>query len=77
MDEARAEQLGLTPLTAQLASIDAISTKADLARHFARAFKLNLITPVVGFVDADAERTRRRSSTCSRAAWACPIATTT
>ncbi len=54
LDEARAEQLGLTPLTAQLAEIDALKTKTDLARYFARAFKMNLTNPVVGFIDGDA-----------------------
>ena len=54
LDEARVEQLGLTPLTAQLAEIDALKTKTDLARYFARAFKMNLTNPVVGFVDGDA-----------------------
>jgi putative endopeptidase len=54
LDEGRVEQLGLTPLTAQLAEIDALKTKTDLARYFARAFKMNLTNPVVGFVDGDA-----------------------
>jgi putative endopeptidase len=54
LDEARAEELGLTPLAAQLADIDALMTKTDLARYFARAFKMNLTNPVVGFVDGDA-----------------------
>ena len=56
MNEARAEQLGITPLKAELDAIDAIKTKTDLARHFARFFKLNLINPIVGYVDGDAQQ---------------------
>ena len=56
MNEARAEELGLTPLKAELAAIDALKTKTDLARHFARFFKLNLINPMVGYVDGDAQQ---------------------
>ena len=33
-----------------------IKTKTDLARHFARFFKLNLINPIVGYVDGDAQQ---------------------
>ncbi len=55
MNEARAEELVLTPLDAELAAIDRIATKSDLARYFARMFKLNLINPLVGFVDGDAK----------------------
>lgn len=54
MDEARADALGDGPIQAELAAIDALKTKADLARYFARAFKLNVITPIVGGVDGDA-----------------------
>ena len=56
MDEQRAEQLGLAPLKNELAAIDAIKTKSELARHFARFFKLNLINPIVGYVDGDAQQ---------------------
>ena len=56
MNEQRAEQLGITPLKAELDAIDAIKTKTDLARHFARFFKLNLINPIVGYVDGDAQQ---------------------
>jgi putative endopeptidase len=54
MDEAKAEELGMTPIAAELAAIDAIRTKTDLARHFARFFKMNLTNPLVGYVDGDA-----------------------
>lgn len=56
MNEARAEQLALAPMKAELDKIDAIKTKADLARHFAHFFKLNLINPIVGYVDGDAQQ---------------------
>src|SRR6185503_7041154 len=54
-NEARAEELKLTPLEAELKAIDALKTKSDLARHFAHFFKLNLIYPIVGYVDGDAQ----------------------
>jgi putative endopeptidase len=56
MNEQRVEQLGITPLKAELDAIDAIKTKSDLARHFARFFKLNLINPIVGYVEGDAQQ---------------------
>lgn len=56
MDEGRAESLGIEPLKEELAAIDAIATKTDLARHFAQFFKMNLINPVVGYVDGDAQQ---------------------
>lgn len=59
MNESRVEQLGLTPLEQEFASIAALNTKADLARYFGRMFKLNLINPVVGFVDGDAQQPDR------------------
>jgi putative endopeptidase len=56
MNEARAEQLAITPMKAELDAIDALKTRSDLARHFARFFKLNLINPIVGYVDGDAQQ---------------------
>ena len=56
MNETRVEELGLTPLQPELEAIDALQTKADLARHFAHFFKLNLINPIVGYVDGDAQQ---------------------
>jgi predicted metalloendopeptidase len=55
MNEARAEELGLTPLKPELDAIDALKTKSDVARQFAHFFKLNLINPIVGYVDGDAQ----------------------
>ncbi|MGE3275784.1 MAG: M13 family metallopeptidase [Vicinamibacterales bacterium] len=54
MDEARVEELGLAPLGPELDAIDRITTRDGVARYFARMFKLNLINPLVGFVDGDA-----------------------
>jgi predicted metalloendopeptidase len=59
MNEARAEEIGLTPLQSELAAIDRIRSKADLARYFGRMFKLNLVNPLVGFVDGDAQQPDR------------------
>ena len=55
MNETRVEELGLTPLNDELAAIDALKTKSDLAKHFGHFFKLNLINPIVGYVDGDAK----------------------
>jgi putative endopeptidase len=54
MDETRANQLGRKPLDAELARIDALATKTDLARHMARMLMLNMTTLVGGYVDGDA-----------------------
>jgi putative endopeptidase len=56
MNEARANELGLKPLAFELPAIDRIATKTDLARYFGRMFKLNLINPLIGFVDGDARQ---------------------
>ena len=56
MDEARVESLGLEPLKDELAAIDAIATKSELARQFAQFYKMNLINPVVGYVEGDAQQ---------------------
>jgi predicted metalloendopeptidase len=59
MNEARVEELGLKPIEAELAAIDSIKTKQDLARQFARFFKLNLVNPVTGYIDGDAREPDR------------------
>ncbi|HEX6217353.1 MAG TPA: M13-type metalloendopeptidase [Vicinamibacterales bacterium] len=56
MNEARVEELGLAPMKTELDAIDALQTKTELARHFAHFFKLNLINPVIGYVDGDAQQ---------------------
>jgi predicted metalloendopeptidase len=55
MDEARANQLGKAPLDPELARIDALKTKRELARHMARMVKLNMTSLAGGFVDGDAQ----------------------
>jgi putative endopeptidase len=55
MDEARANQMGRTPLEPELARIDGLKSNADLARHIGRMVMLNMTTPVTGFVDGDAK----------------------
>ena len=55
LDEARVESLGLKPLEAELAVIDALKTRTDLARYFGRAFKFNIIIPLTGYVEGDAK----------------------
>src|SRR5262249_13339904 len=59
MNDARADELGLKPLLTELDAIDRLKTKTDLARYFARMFKLNVINPVVGGVDGDAQQPDR------------------
>jgi len=56
MDEARANTLGRAPLDPELARIDAIASKADLARHLARMLMLNVTTLVGGYVEGDAQQ---------------------
>jgi putative endopeptidase len=56
MDEARAEQLGIAPLAPEFAAIDALATKSDLARYFARQMQLGIGgAPFSPFVDGDAK----------------------
>jgi predicted metalloendopeptidase len=55
MDEARANTLGRAPLDPELARIDGIASKADLARHMARMLMLNMTTLVGGYVEGDAQ----------------------
>jgi putative endopeptidase len=59
MNEARVEELGMRPIEGELAAIERLQTKTELARYFARMFKLNLINPLVGFVDGDAQQPDR------------------
>jgi putative endopeptidase len=55
MDEARAEQLGLAPLKSELARIDAINSRAALARYLGYAQTLGLGSPVGLYVYLDAK----------------------
>jgi len=53
MDEARIESLGARPLAAELAAVDAIATKTDLARAFARLYRLGCDVPLAPFSEGD------------------------
>ena len=64
LNEARVEELGLAPMEAELDAIDALQTKTDIARHFAHFFKLNLINPMIGYVDGDAQQPDTRHPVC-------------
>ena len=59
MNESRANDIGLKPVESEMAAIDRIATKTDLARYFARMFKLNIINPLIGYVDGDAKQPDR------------------
>jgi len=62
MDEARVEQLGLGPLEAELKAIQALSTRAELARYFARQAKLGIGgAPLGAGVDGDAKEPTRNT----------------
>ena len=61
MNEARAEELGLKPLEARAGRDRSRSRPRPISRAISRAmFKLNLINPLVGFVDGDARRAGSR-----------------
>ena len=55
MDEAAVERIGLQPLAAELAAIDAISTGAQVPGAFVRLAVLGVRTPVLPVVAADAD----------------------
>ena len=55
MDEARAEELGIRPIAARLAAVDAIRSKADLVRMLAELNKIGVSGPLGCGVDTDAE----------------------
>ncbi len=56
MDEARADSLGITPLAPELAAIDAIGTRQELAAYFARQVTLGIGgAPVQSGVEGDAQ----------------------
>ena len=56
MDETAVERIGLQPLAAELAAIDAISTSAQVPGAFVRLTILGVRTPVLPVVAADADR---------------------
>ena len=56
LDEARANSRALEPIRPELAAIDAVRTRQDLVRHFARLARLGVRVPIVPYVGPDAER---------------------
>ena len=56
MDEARAEQLGIEPIAARLAMIDAIQTKTELVATLAKLSKFGVSGPLVCSVSTDAKK---------------------
>jgi predicted metalloendopeptidase len=56
MDEARAEELGIQPIAARLAAVDAVKTKADLIRTLANLSKIGVSGPLDCSVDTDAKK---------------------
>jgi predicted metalloendopeptidase len=59
MDEVRLEKLGVQPLAAELARIDAISDKSGLSALFARFNRIGVAGPVGLFIGQDARRSTR------------------
>ncbi len=59
MDEARAEKLGIEPIAAHLAAVDAIKTKADLVRTVAELAKFGIGGPLGCGVDTDPKHSDR------------------
>ncbi|TXI10469.1 MAG: M13 family peptidase [Rhizobium sp.] len=55
MDEPRAEELGLKPLEAELARIDAVENKADLPALIAHLHRIGVSAPFDGYVHQDAK----------------------
>ena len=56
MDEARAEELGIRPIAARLAAVDAIQTKVDLVRTLAELSKIGIAGPLGCYVGIDAKK---------------------
>ena len=56
MDEARAEELGIQPIAARLAAVDAVQTKADLIRMLAELSKIGISGPLACYVETDAKK---------------------
>jgi putative endopeptidase len=55
MNEARADQLGVSPIKPELDRIDALKTPADLAQYVGHLSTLGISGPVDGGVEADAK----------------------
>ncbi len=55
MDTETINQLGLTPLNAELAAIDALRNRSDLVRYFGYATTVGIPSPLVPYVSIDAK----------------------
>ena len=56
MDEGRAEELGIRPIAAKLAEVDAIHTKADLLQTLAELLKIGISGPLACYIGPDAKK---------------------
>jgi predicted metalloendopeptidase len=56
MNEARAEELGIQPIAARLAAVDAIKSKTDLIRTLAELSKIGVFGPLGCSVETDAKK---------------------
>ena len=75
MDEARAEELGIRPIAARLAAVDAIQTKADLIADAGRVVEVRRVRPAGLLCGAPTRRSRTSTSLRSPSrAWACRTA---
>ena len=59
MDEAAAEKAGLTPLVAEIAAIDAMTSSSQLAAEMARLTRIGVATPLRFDVDQDSRDASR------------------
>ena len=55
MDEAKAEELGLKPLAAQLSRIDELESADEIPALMADFFRQNIRNPIAGYIDQDAK----------------------
>ncbi len=58
LDTTRVESLGLTPLHAELARIDAIATARDVARYIGHSQRLGVAQPLAWFSNADQKNSK-------------------
>jgi predicted metalloendopeptidase len=56
MDEARIDALGLKPIEAELARVDALKSKGEIPGLMAHLLRINATTPINGFVNQDAKK---------------------
>ena len=59
LDESRLETLGLSPLSGELARIDALKSKAELPAQFAHFMTIGVSSPIFMYVEQDAKDATR------------------